>query len=201
MYAEDNELYTLEPVIVDISFVNGYLAPIALFMDCLNQELGFTYYFRELHRVRTNDRLPTVVRRTLKTSFADYNARGGRLCCSDDHFKSRVARHCSLKQLESWEQSLPRRISYWVCGSMTEDVEETTILAGPWTWIPIREDFMKVLTRFFRNEQFGGEPVECWFMEGHILGELHYFWGGVAFDDYFFAVNGRYFHLHFHMSD
>lgn len=179
---------------VEIAFINGYLAPISLMMDYVTNEVGFDYYFHHLGGDVLRYSLTETVRGLLERSFLGYTDQNGKAWFETDRIHELVS-GCSLSRMDNWKTNLAGDISEWF-GETFMDALTSVHPNTPWPRSFLIDDFVDVLSQFFRNE-----PTECWTIEGAIKNELQIHWGGLHCDDYFFHSHGQYYHLHFDLCD
>ncbi len=178
---------------IGVEFINGYLAPLSLLMDYLTNEVGFTYFFRELP---TDNETPLVekVREELRDSIVAFN-RINRREFAMEQFDRLLRDECWLDPLPLWQTEIAKKLDPWMGKPIAEGMKKTRA-ESVWPSTFIADDFADLLVQFF-----GSRPVACFTLEGGVKSELYIHWGGLAYDDFFFDAGDVQYHLHFDLCD
>lgn len=172
-----------------IDFINGFLTSQAHFRSALNRNLAFVYYFKKYPKQGQSAKsvVENKIRESLdlfikenpswthiidKTEFSLKNA-------FDFYFQQE--NYTCMKEL----------LKFWIIDTSI-DVKDGTFMPDNF----MAEKFIALLNNFFTID-----PYELFTIQGNILNELYYFWGGVMYQDLFFETMENVFHLHFHGID
>lgn len=176
---------------VHIDFINGYLANLAKLKDAWSKYLGHTYYFEQIdkHEKTLEEVVSNKVMRSIERFYKEETSQ----MYKPDKYKALLIDEFTLQFQENWKTFFKNNSAPWIGINWLQAFEQQDNWYKPDFLI---QNFIELIDDFFVDTE-----IKMYSMEGRIIGELYYHWGGIGFQDFFFDTKEFVYHLHFDYCD